>query len=425
MLNTTNTTTPAFTTIPDAKKAEYARLYNLFESLASHRSRQDASFLGGLPTSQLDPLLKKLSAIVDTNKTSSKRPRRNTVASIIRGGGERNIKGKTTTTTTGAGSDSDMLRVEKEIRAARSDEEDEIESLAKFPLADAKKYPFTFRWMVHKLYNKDEWAKTIKEMLEKSKTEFKPLAEQQAAAASTATNRDGSMPPTEEGQNEQSQGEDVGAIRFKVPTTPVAAGGGRRSGRQRSQSVAGTAIHKAVSPTSPTGVPLRSPGSSAENAQQADIRALKKRCVGRRKSMSGPMNIEVGAPSAGSSSAGKSRGTWVYDAAISSAEHPVAMTFNTFPPSPPPSPTLGRYKPLGAVKVPSKMQDATWSGGGGMKRRVNAGEEVPLLMPLQQVTNANIRGLAARRRVTRSGKMNKMEDDSEEPRKTVKRPFAG
>lgn len=55
--------------------------------------------------------------------------------------------------------------------AADSDEDEDEESLAKFPLG--KKYPFTFKLMVHKLYRVDE-------MLEKSKMEFKPLAEQDA-----------------------------------------------------------------------------------------------------------------------------------------------------------------------------------------------------------------------------------------------------
>lgn len=46
-----------------------------------------------------------------------------------------------------------------------------------FPLAEEKKYPFTFKHMIHKLYKKEEWLRTVKEALEKSKKDYKPLAE--------------------------------------------------------------------------------------------------------------------------------------------------------------------------------------------------------------------------------------------------------
>ena len=48
------------------------------------------------------------------------------------------------------------------------------ELLARFPLG--KTYQFMFKLMVHKLYQVNEWVKTVKEMFEKLKMEFKPLA---------------------------------------------------------------------------------------------------------------------------------------------------------------------------------------------------------------------------------------------------------
>jgi hypothetical protein len=49
--------------------------------------------------------------------------------------------------------------------------------LGEFQLAEEKKYPFTFKHMIHKLYKEDDWLRTVKEVLEKSKQDFKPLGE--------------------------------------------------------------------------------------------------------------------------------------------------------------------------------------------------------------------------------------------------------
>ncbi|KAF8330518.1 hypothetical protein F5887DRAFT_1178830 [Amanita rubescens] len=38
-------------------------------------------------------------------------------------------------------------------------------------------YPFTFKMMVHKLYELEEWGKKVKEVLERSQKDFKPLSE--------------------------------------------------------------------------------------------------------------------------------------------------------------------------------------------------------------------------------------------------------
>ncbi|PPQ72437.1 hypothetical protein CVT26_003767 [Gymnopilus dilepis] len=413
MSNSTNTTTSS-TTAMEAKRAEYARLFDLFERLASRRARQDAFTIDTPTVQELDPLLAKLSAVVNTKKDASKmtgRPRRNTVASAI---GDEGSRGRRAANKRG-----------KEAACqVENDDEDEIESLTKFPLVNAKDYPFTFRLMVHKLYKKEEWVRTIKEMLERSKAEYKSLAEKQKAEASATDSRH------EDAQSGRQEVEaDGGVIRFKVPTSPGAVAGGRR-GRQRSQSVAGAASHTVLSPRSPSGV--RSSGSGADaTTHKPDVRALKKRCVGRRKSMSGAMNAEVGSGSSYADSpphtaCQKNRATWVYDAAISSAERPATTaTFDSFPPLPPPSPTGGTHHAIRAKIVNSLQMSACASAGAGTKRRVNHAEEVPLLMPLQHVTNMNAAGLAARRRVTRSQGVERTADGEEEMKKATKRPFAG
>jgi hypothetical protein len=288
-------------TSSSAETAEFARLFDFFERLASRCAQSSDSDvpmddLRSLPIpEELEPVIKSLSTIVGTSKAPcsralDSRPRRNTVAA--------------TKCTLAADSD---------------DNSDEDESFAKFPVG--KRYPFTFKLMVHKLYRVDEWAKTVNEMLEKSKMEFKPLAEQDTVA--------------EEEKAEKEQ-DDVTAVNkntvhFKVG---VSNGGGRRGSvvGQRSQSVVvlGTKI---VRPTSPLPKSLGSGG-------QREFRALKKRCVGRRRSMGGPMNGEsVGGRITGDS--------WVYDAATSSAEHPA------FPSAPLPPPTgILSHQPLSRLGAP-------------------------------------------------------------------------
>ena len=312
---------------------------------------------------ELEPVIKSLSTIVGTSKTACKARPRSNISAV----------------------DSDD-----------SDDEDE-ESLAKFPLG--KKYPFTFKLMVHKLYRVDEWAKTVKEMLEKSKMEFKPLAEQDAVAEDDNA---------EEEKDEVN--EDKNTVHFKVR---VGSDGGRRAsvggGRQRSQSVV-VLGPKIVGPASPLP---KSPGSGG----QSEFRPLKKRCVGRRRSMSGPMN--------GDSVTGRIGGSWVYDAAISSAEHPASTTFPVFPLALPPSPTaqtgFSSYQTMGTLGAPRKPVI-----GGNMKRRVSGGMPralTPLQLPFQQVTNIDPGNrIAARKRALTVGGMTEVE---EAQKKRMKRPFAG
>ncbi|KAF8159862.1 hypothetical protein B0H34DRAFT_674152 [Crassisporium funariophilum] len=372
----------------DAKTAEFARLFDLFERLASRRARSingDASKedIRSLPIpEELAPVIKSLSNIVYTRNSKTRddlntsRPRRNTVASTIH------------KPTSGGGDESD-------------DDEDE-ESLAKFPLG--KKYPFTFKLMVHKLYKVEEWARTVKEMLEKSKNEFKTLAEQEAEDV---------IEVAKDQEMEDVVKKSGGAVHFQVGTNVSGGNRGKVGGRQRSQSVV-TFEPKAIAPTSPLP---KSPGSG--NFEQPDVRALKKRCVGRRKSMSGPLN--------GDAATGRTGGSWVYNAAISASERPIATTFAAFPPGPPPSPTsqtgFGQYQRLammggsiGIGKPPLR---------GGMKRRVSAGNPgsmmKPLATPFQQV-NMNTERISARRRaLTVTG----MKGVEETQRKQMKRPYAG
>lgn len=133
-----------------------------------------------------------------------------------------------------------------------------------------KRYPFTFKMMLPKLYDLDEWAKKVKNVVEMSQRQFKTLAEREC---------------------EQGEKENVSISKGKKAVLT----------RARSHSVMGTRHRKdSAGPPSPI----------TRQARGKEFRALKKRCIGRRKSVAGPMR----------GTSGVVAGEWIYDAAISSIE---------------------------------------------------------------------------------------------------------
>ncbi|KAJ7155397.1 hypothetical protein C8R43DRAFT_884471 [Mycena crocata] len=296
------------------KTAEFAKLFDLFEMLATRRSRTTAttSILDdtrAIPVpAELEPVFRSLATVVPPRQSSStsSRPRRNTVAAL----------GRTTYPDSDGDSDSDI----------ESDIESVVESVAKFPLGKA--YAFRFKMMIHKLYQADEWAQKVRDVLKKSQTEYKPLAEVEVEHVDAPSDRVGD-----------------GRVHFK---TEVAVGGKKNmplaQGRQRSYSAAGLGKAAATS---------RVPGSViTQSPAHLEARAVKKRCIGRRKSVSG-----VPSPATAFGEG------WIYDAAISAAEIrervPIEFT-GTFSTAPHPRP---RYQSL---------QNGSRKMGGASRRIVSA-----------------------------------------------------
>ncbi|EAU90110.2 hypothetical protein CC1G_12221 [Coprinopsis cinerea okayama7 len=164
-----------------------------------------------------------------------------------------------------------------------SDNEDaaSILSAAKFPLA--KQYQFTFRHMLHKLYGRDDWLKKVQEALEKSQLEYKPLAEKRVEEG---PKENLGSPKPKIAKHEENLTESR-TVRKEQPGTPKAT-----RPRFLSASNAGN-------------VPVsgRLAGNADKDRIQDEIRVLKRRCVGRRKSMSGVKDTE----------GGQAGGGWVYD----------------------------------------------------------------------------------------------------------------
>ncbi len=118
----------------DSKIAEFANLFALFENIATRRSRMadnddDRQILVDAVPKDLEPIVRNLASLVDTHPQVQGRSRRNTV----------------------------------------------VGSEGKFPLG--ARYPFTFKMMLHKLYELDDWGKKVKDVLERSQNDFKSLSE--------------------------------------------------------------------------------------------------------------------------------------------------------------------------------------------------------------------------------------------------------
>ncbi|KAG6916192.1 hypothetical protein DXG01_008074 [Tephrocybe rancida] len=260
----------------ESKTAEFARLFDFFERLASHNSRSrtkgDKISIDDLASTALPadlaPVVNNLAGLVGTRNHK-------TDAQKKTGGRKRSHTIATTTAVAGHPTESDN---------------DDDESLAKFPLG--KKYTFTFRLMLHKLYQMDEWKQKVKDVLERSQIDYKPLAETTMAATKKKQ---------EEGEKEKKQD---GRVHFKAG---IAGGSRRPTIRTRANSVLALGRGRDAGPLSPH---LKSPIVKTSAPADEEVRAIKKRCVGRRKSMSGPLAAE----------AGRIGGSWVYDAAVSSAE---------------------------------------------------------------------------------------------------------
>ncbi|KJA23643.1 hypothetical protein HYPSUDRAFT_201352 [Hypholoma sublateritium FD-334 SS-4] len=346
-------------------KAELAELFNLLTSARSPTATSDAD----TSTTGAKRADKRLSQPVQP-RAVERRPRRNTVASIL-AQKDTNIDFAAFDYEVDSDGDTDM-------------HPSDATSLADFARADAKKYPFAFKLPIYKLYDKADWAKTVRDTLARSKASFKPLAEQ-VVYAGAKENR----------ATEAPRGKDGGAVRFRVPATGTPGGGAATRAHRgstagsRPRSTSGVVSLGTTRPQSPAVARMAYPKSPAVH-ERPEVRALKRRCIARRRSLTVLPDAE------------RPRPAWVYSAAVSASERPAAATFAAPPPAPPASPTgaiksksaVSKYGPmLGVKNVPSvQLQGAT-----GQKRRVSeGGPPVPMMMSLGQVTEKN--RLIARRR---------------------------
>lgn len=257
-----------FTSVAQAnsKTAEFARLFDLCGRVATRRTRAltgdtsevvSADDIANVPA-EFAPVLKNLSTILSLRALRDKEhARRAQTASTTKTHSNDTLADAPSVTVT---AENRMPRVDI-VESSEEVQEDPESPI--FPLGE--RYPFTFKLMLHKLYDLDEWAEKVKNAVETSRSQFKPLAER----VQNAVNSDLTVDiKTQRAEKRSSVRPVLGAsAKFKPPGT--------------------TCPHSSTMPFKPES-----------------SRVLKKRCIGRRKSINGPM----------------SSGVWVYDAAISATE---------------------------------------------------------------------------------------------------------
>ena len=300
------------------KSAEFARLYYFFEKLTQPRSREgiqdqestssrETTGAGPFPE-DIAPLLKNLSAILTKDEPedgdasapeadeaqvsipetpmtalaptftisppppspippiiadhAATRPRRNTVAGSLTqaGPGQRTHLGQS---------------VAQQTRF-------------KFPLR-VKRYPFTFKLLLHKLYDLEDWAAKVQDVLAASQEQFRSLDSTPANSSSDNSGGDGSG-----ARLPSSPGVTFTSSLFGTASSPLLESPPAR--RRRTQSISRTKANDTATRSGPN-MTSRPPQPS---------RAIKKRIVNRRRSVIG---LGIG-----------KMGEWMYDAAVSSVD---------------------------------------------------------------------------------------------------------
>ena len=321
-LTISSTTTPA-RTMPYEKSAEFARLYYFFEKLTQPRSREriqdrestlsrETTADGPVPE-DIAPLLKNLSAILTKDEPedgdalgigetqvsipetpmtalastfpttsppqppptlpnftdhASTRPRRNTVAG--------------SSAQTGPS-------VRTPVRQSA------VVHQTRFPLG-VKRYPFTFKLLLHKLYDLEDWAAKVHEVLATSQEQFRSLNSTPSGRSGSSS---GGISSDEAPRSPSSPGVTFTSPLFETPSSPLESPLARR---RRAQSISKIKVSDNVSRSGPSP----GPGMTTRPPPPAPSRAVKRRIVNRRRSTNG---LGIG-----------KLGEWTYDAAVSSVD---------------------------------------------------------------------------------------------------------
>jgi len=347
--------TTSFTTRlnPNEKSAEFARLYYFFEKLTQPRnnyhhhqsstSREDSetTAVDRAVPEDIAPLLKNLSAILTKDEPTD----RDGDAPLLRvGASDAQAQVSipempatalastfaaahlpTPTPTSGApqpgthlgpvSPDYASTRPRRNTVAASAPapaSETQPQTRTRFPLRE-KRYPFTFKLLLHKLYDLDDWAAKVQEVLAASQEQFRSLNDtpppspaQDSDSGSNGCSDSRGGPCSPGSPVTTFSGSLFGPTSPSLESPPLTTTSTRRW-RAQSSSRTKTGNDTSAMPTTRCGdavTPSRPP--------RQPTRAVKKRIVNRRRSTNGLGEGVVG-----------KMGEWMYDAAVSSvdAEH--------------------------------------------------------------------------------------------------------
>ncbi|KAF8652161.1 hypothetical protein AX16_004518 [Volvariella volvacea WC 439] len=361
MTSNVNATRSAIST--PTKHEDFARLCELFDRLATHQPRRTSTLTKAelrslaLPE-DLAPVVQNLATVVGKPSPATPKvqdvfatPRKPRLAISTRsessikspaplspieyvGGSDTSEASASIFSSSGLSSDEEFEDVE---------ERKQISNPAEELTAKTEELPpsFTFKMMLHQTYEKEDWAKMVKDALEQSKKEFKPLAEQELKKKDVkGQEADVDLDAIRERYKERA-----GRLRSptrappNTPTAPRRALSPVTPSRRRARSfiVADTKTHDAVigalKPPSGCGVP-------GEAQQKVDARVLKKQCVGRNKSTA-------------EGTSARPLSCWVYDAKISSALVEPGLLEDY--PAAPSSPTKSEFN-FNALPIPEERE---------------------------------------------------------------------
>lgn len=297
------------------KSAEFARLYYFFEKLTQPRSRegiqdQESTSSSREPTGDgpfpedIAPLLKNLSAILTKEPEDRDAPEADEAQVSIP---ETPMTALAPTFTTCPPPPSPILPIISDHATTRPRRNTVAGSLTqpgpnlrthlgqsvvhqtrfKFPLR-VKRYPFTFKLLLHKLYDLEDWAAKVQDVLAASQEQFRSLDSTPANSSSGNGGGDGSG-----ARSPSSPGVTFTSSLFGTASSPLESPPTRR---RRTQS---------ISRTKANDIATRS-GPNATSRPPQPSRAIKKRIVNRRRSVIG---LGIG-----------KMGEWMYDAAVSSVD---------------------------------------------------------------------------------------------------------
>ena len=246
--------------------SDFAHLFELFDQLTSRRrdTTSNNNDLQSVPVPEdLEPVFRNLVTLVNARTRTQPPPKPATRA-----------RRKTVSVTPGTANTFD------------SDSEEETFS-RDFPL-DGKQYPFTFKMMLHKLYELEEWGKKVQDVLERSQSEYKPLTHQEVRDVKKGAVKGREVRPRIEFAPETNVPKGLAVI--------------KTVGRPRSHTVASMSGRmKEPVPRPKVGFVAPSSTQVIDKTRREDSRAVKKRCIARRKSLGGKNDL-------------------VYDAAVASCE---------------------------------------------------------------------------------------------------------
>lgn len=234
------------------RKAEFAKFFDLFERLTNralrkNRAQEQVSLVAAeaskpfaVPADLALPAIRNLSSIASDNRTRQQQ--------TVHGDGQENINANS---------------VVEESTVV----EDKKEETNKF-LAGSW-YPFTFKMMLHKLYELEEWARKVKETLEKSRENYKSLSEVDSEK------KKGSG---EECQRGRTQSRPKGEV---MGSNPAAV----RTGLEHASIRKGT-----TTPKTPTK------DDRKKSRDKYDEKVIKKRHIGRPRIVTAAQDCRLGGP---------------------------------------------------------------------------------------------------------------------------------